>query len=401
MPPNVVVARDVRRFRVWFLQLDLTWAQAIGRRLARHHLLEPAAPSRLVEVASDICGAHAQIAASSELMLGLRLRDVTRRDIRSALWERRTLVKTVGLRGTLHLLPAGEVPLWMAANRLRFEAEQRRLERAGIPSAELQTVIRAIDEIVGPRPISRPELERELEGRVGGWAITANQGWMGTYKNWPMALGWAAALGLVCYGPGEGGRSTFVRLADWSGWRDVDPFEGGAFALRRFLHAYGPSTEREFSRWFAIAPAITHRLFEASRDELAEVEVEGSRRWMLRSDLAADIEPAPDAVHLLPHFDAFVVGSHPRNQLIDHTTPVGAMSPGTAAPFAVLLHGGRVGGVWERRPKAMRLLIRVHAYRKLNHRQRSLINEQAARVAQILERECDLTFGEVEPRPHA
>ena len=158
------------------------------------------------------------------------------------------------------------------------------------------------------------------------------------------ALGWAAALGLVCYGPGEGGRSTFVRLADWSGWRDVDPFEGGAFALQRFLHAYGPSTEPEFSRWFAIAPPITHRLFEASRDELAEVEVEGSERWMLRSDLAADIGAAPDAVHLLPHFDAFVVGSHPRSQLIDHTTPVGAMSPGTAAPFAVLLHGGRVAG---------------------------------------------------------
>ena len=32
-----------------------------------------------------------------------------------ALWEDRTLVKTWAMRGTLHLLPAGELPLWHAA----------------------------------------------------------------------------------------------------------------------------------------------------------------------------------------------------------------------------------------------------------------------------------------------
>ena len=42
-------------------------------------------------------------------MLGVRVRDITRRDVREALWEKRTLVKTVGLRGTLHLFPAAEV----------------------------------------------------------------------------------------------------------------------------------------------------------------------------------------------------------------------------------------------------------------------------------------------------
>lgn len=243
--------------------MELTWPQAIGRRLARHHLLAPRPAADLVQVTSEICGAHAQVGASAELMLGLRLRDVTRRDVRAAAWERRSLVKTVGLRGTLHLLPADEVPLWMAANRLRFPAEERRLASMGIDPDSLHAVIEAISQIVGPAPISRPELERQLEARVGGWSVTTNQGWMGSYKNWPMALGWAAALGRVSYGPGDGGRSTFVRLANWSGWREVDPLEGGRFALRRFLNAYGPSTAAEFSRWFALAPAVTRQVFEA------------------------------------------------------------------------------------------------------------------------------------------
>jgi hypothetical protein len=332
--------------------MALTWPQAIGRRLARHHLLSPAAPGDLAKVTSEVCGAHAQIGASAELMLGMRVRDITRRDVRAAAWESRSLVKTVGLRGTLHLLAADEVPFWMAANRLRFPAEERRLASVGIDHASLQAVVEAISEIVGPKPIGRPELERELEARVGGWSVTTNQGWMGSYKNWPMALGWAAALGRVCYGPGDGGRSTFVRLADWSGWREVDPLEGGRFAIRRFLNAYGPSTAAEFARWFALAPAVTRQLFEGLRDELAEIEVEGEKRWILAADLNAPAAAAPDAVHLLPHYDVFVVGSHPRSQLMDSGSAVAEVSPGTAAPLSVLLVGGRVAGSGSASPQA-------------------------------------------------
>ena len=382
--------------------MRLTWSEVIGRRLAHHHLLDPAPADQLVQVASDICGAHAQVGASAELMLGLRVREITREDVRDALWRRRTLVKTVGLRGTLHLLPAHEVPMWMAANRLRLPAEERRIaKQLGVEPAELRAVVEAIGDVVGLEPIARPAFERELEARVGGWSISRNQGWMGSYRNWPMAMGLAAARGLVCYRPGEGGRSTFVRLADWSGWRDVDPDEGGSFALRRFLHAYGPSTPAEFSRWFALEPAIARRRFGALGDELAEVDIESERRWMLRAELDSTAEPAPAAVHLLPHFDVYVVGFHPRGQLMDAGSPVAASSPGTAAPFSVLLAGGRVAGVWARRAKGKRLLIRVDAHRPLNARQRSAVKAQGHRVAQIFGREGEVEFGNVELRPHA
>jgi winged helix DNA-binding protein len=340
------------------------------------------------------------VGASAELMLGLRVRDITRADIRAALAERRTLVKTVGLRGTLHLLPAAEIPEWMAAMRLRFPAEERRLARAGIGTEELRSVTEAISEIVGPEPMTRPDFERRLAARAGGWALTTNEGWLGSYKNWPMALGWPAALGRVCYGPAEGGRITLVRLSGWCEWREVDAMEGGAFAVRRFLRAYGPSTQAEFSRWFALDPAITRRLFAQLADELAEVDVEGSRRWALRSDLRQPAEAAPDAVNLLPHFDVFTVGSHPRDQLMDARSDVARVSPGTAAPLAVLLIGGRVSGVWERRPQGKRLVVRVDANRSLNRGQRASVEAQAQRVAAILERECELEFGPVEIRPH-
>jgi hypothetical protein len=288
----------------------------------------------------------------------------------------------------------------MAANRLRFGAEERRRSKAGIDMERFFAVVEAISAAVGPEPITVPELELELEARVGAWAVAKNQGWVGSYRNWPMALGWAAALGRVCYGPGAGGRTTFVRLADWSGWREEDPIEAGLFVLRRFLRAYGPSTTAEFARWFALEPAVTKRLFGELEPELAEADVEGSRRWLLKADLDGDAEPAPDAVHLLPHFDVFTVGSHPRSQLMPPGSPVAQAAPGTAAPLPVLLVGGRVAGVWERRPKGKRLQVRVDAHRPLTRRQRSSISEQAERAAQVLELQCELEFGAVPLRFH-
>lgn len=360
----------------------------------------PVARPRMVQAAADVCCIHAQVAASAEIMLGLRVAGVTRDDIRDALWNRRTLVKTVGLRGTLHLVPADEVPVWMAANRLRFDAERRRISRFGIDVADLDRLVDAISQVVGPEPITRVELERALEDRVGAVATTQRQAWAGNYPSWPFALGHAAAMGRVCYGPGEGGSSTFVRLADWSGWRDEDPLEAGAVVLRRFLHAYGPSTEAEFARWFALETPVVKRVFAQLDGELMEVDVEGSRRWMLASDAKAAAIAHPDAVHLLPQFDVYVVGSLPREQLIPANSPVAAMKLGSAAPFAVLLVGGRVAGVWERKPRGKKLAVRVDAHVRLSRAQKEEVERQAERVAQILRLQCELEFGEVMLKRH-
>src|SRR5215210_7526393 len=95
----------------------LTWPQVIGRRLGRNHLLEPAPADRLVDVVRDACGIQAQVPAAAELGISVRVEGVTRQDVRDALWEKRTLVRTRGPRETMHILPADELPLGLAAMR--------------------------------------------------------------------------------------------------------------------------------------------------------------------------------------------------------------------------------------------------------------------------------------------
>ncbi|TMC36085.1 MAG: winged helix DNA-binding domain-containing protein, partial [Chloroflexi bacterium] len=75
----------------------LTWRGIIARRLARHHLSKPAPRAKLVDVVAEVCGIHAQVMPSAELSLGLRIADFRKRDLDSALWETRVLVKAYGI----------------------------------------------------------------------------------------------------------------------------------------------------------------------------------------------------------------------------------------------------------------------------------------------------------------
>src|SRR6266851_4690082 len=93
----------------------LTWSGVTARRMARHALTEPAAGLGPAGIAGVLCGAHAQVLSAAELSIGRRIAGATRTDVQRALWEERTLVKTFGPRGTIHLLPAGDLPMWAGA----------------------------------------------------------------------------------------------------------------------------------------------------------------------------------------------------------------------------------------------------------------------------------------------
>src|SRR5581483_6796643 len=96
-----------------------TWEKIRARVLARNYLVRPAAKAQLAQVVGDVCGIQAQMMIAAELDLSARVKGLTQEDLRRALWEERVLVKTFGPRGTLHFLPADELPLWMAAMRAR------------------------------------------------------------------------------------------------------------------------------------------------------------------------------------------------------------------------------------------------------------------------------------------
>jgi hypothetical protein len=83
--------------------------------MARHALTEPATGLGPAEVAGLLCRAHAQVLSAADLSIGRRIAGATRTDVRRALWQERSLVKTLGPRGTIHLLPTANLPMWTGA----------------------------------------------------------------------------------------------------------------------------------------------------------------------------------------------------------------------------------------------------------------------------------------------
>src|SRR3954466_4440066 len=84
----------------------LDWPQALAWRTARHFLDKRVPHDRFLEVASTLCGLHAQLTSSAELTLWARVEGLQPDTVSNALWQDRCLVKTWAMRGTLHFLPA-------------------------------------------------------------------------------------------------------------------------------------------------------------------------------------------------------------------------------------------------------------------------------------------------------
>ena len=381
--------------------LSLTWNEVWARRLARHALLEPAPLAHMAEVVGAVCGIHAQVMPAAELSLGIRLAGGTRQDVRAALWDKRSLVKTYGLRGTVHLFPATELSLWMAALRAGEAEGAKHLARMGIEPAQVDVLVAAIGEALDGQRLTLKQLGPEVVRRVGAWADEKTAGWSGTYPRWRMALGTAAQRGQLCFGPNEGQEVTFVRPEQWiEAGPEWDTEAALAEVLRRYLHAYGPATHRDFAQWLNLPAGRMRAVPAAIQDELEEVDVEGHRAFLLAADAAAPWAPVQDSVRLLPHFDCYMIGCHPRPQLFPPPWSERTLSGGQAGPIPVLLVDGVVAGVWERPVQRRRIAVRVESFVPLDSRQQALLEAEAAHIGAILEAEATLALGSVEVRPH-
>jgi len=113
-------------------------------------------------------------------------------------------------------------------------------------------------------------------------------------------------------------------------------------------------------------------------------------------------EKAPTGALLLPYFDSFVVGNHPRTRLYPAGAADRALTPtGQAGNFPVLLLDGAVAGVWHQRRQGRRIAITVEPLAPVPRRHRLALDEEVERLGAILDGNPTLTIGPVAVGPHA
>ena len=333
----------------------MNWDEVRASRVARSHLADRAPAERLVEVVRDVCGIHAQVMGSAELQLAARVEGITQADVREALWERRTLAKTWTTRGTLHIHPADELSLWTSALR-------------AVEDEEDAAVTAAIGEALRGRQLTREELADAVVERVGPEPrerLASGWGWF---------LGDAAAAGLLCFGPPEGAKVTFVHVEDWLGpQRRWSPEAALAEVARRYATAYAPAGLQQLRKWLAAKVDL----------DVPEAALESA---------------GGSSVRLLPEYDPFVMGFREREHLVppEVVEQVKAHGKGRyegAAGTPFLMVDGLAAGIWRRRKTAKRIELTVTPARRLSRAERASVAEEAERIGAFLGLEPRLAVG--------
>ena len=346
-------------------------------------------------------GAHAQVPSAAEVSVGVRTERLTRADVRAALGENGSLVRTHGPRGTVHLLPTAELPVWSAALTALPSGRSPLSPDVRLTDAQAEQVVAAIGEALEGVCLTVEELGEEVVARTGPWAgDLVMPAFQGLWPRWRQVLHRAGQSGVLCFGPNRGRKVTYTRPPHFD---PLPPQQALRILVHRYLTAYGPATPRHFAKWLAAPAGWAARLFGelAAQDAVEEVLFEGERAWVAAGDADFPEEPVRGGVRLLPYFDAYAIAVQPRETLFPGAAWERALAGGQAGNFPVLLVDGVVAGVWHQRRRGRRTTITVEALERLTARQEQELRARAERVGEVLEATADLVLGKVTTGPHA
>jgi hypothetical protein len=365
--------------------LSLTWPRVLAWRARRSHLTTPSTIG-VVDVARRLGGVQAQLMSSAELALSIRTRGGRPGDVSDALWKDRTLVKTWTARGTLHLLPPEDLPLWFAAMQARgaYWAKPAWERYHGVTAAEIDLVLDSVPRALDGRVLTRAELARRL-GRVMKRPDLADR----VMGSWGAVIKPAAYHGKLCFGPNRGRNVTFVSPRDWVGpWEDVDADEALGDLALRYVDTYGPSTRDAYIRWLGVESKVGRRGWDRARSTLVPVDVEGTEAWLTPAG-ASDIRRrrTGTSVRLLPAFDPYVVGvlGH-LERLVPDPSLRSRVSRAAGWISPTITVDGRVVGVWRHKRSRRGVEVTVDPFVALSSSDERALKAQVEAISGLLER---------------
>lgn len=315
----------------------------------------------MVGLAERMVGLHSTDPATVFLAAAARLRKPTVDAVEGALYDDRTLVRTLCMRRTLFVVPVALVPIVQAAVTDALVPPERKrtvrmIEEAGIArdgarwlrkaEDEALAAIEAAGEITGA-DLSKavPRLREQIpygEGRT--WA-----GKMGMTTRVLFLL--ACEQRVVRGRPRGAWTSTRYRWAPMRSWlpegfRAWKPDEARAELARRWLAAFGPGTVADL-KWWTGWPLGQTRQAVAALDTV-DVELEDGRTGLV---LAGEDEPVRSPapwVALLPSLDPTTMGWAEREWYLGPHRAALFDRAGNAGP--TVWWNGRIVGGWTQRP---------------------------------------------------
>lgn len=327
-------------------------------RLARRHHLSPTSPGAdVASVAEHLVGLHATDPATVFLSARARVPGLEVGDVEAALYDERTLVRHLGMRRTLFVLPTTLVPVVQAACTDTIAAGERKrlardVEQGGL--APDGTVW--LDEVEWATMAALREMG-EATGAALSRAVPALQAKL-TYaegKSWGGEVGVAtrvftvlAAEGRIVRGRPRGswtsGQHQWAPMVA-EGQVVVDPVEARAELVHQWLAAFGPATVADVQWWTGLGVRLVRATLAAAG--AVEVDIDGVAGVALADDLEVEAVSPPWAA-LLPALDPTTMGWKGRDWYLGEHGPALFDRNGNAGP--TVWWDGRIVGGWAQRP---------------------------------------------------
>jgi hypothetical protein len=330
-----------------------------ARLVLRHHLAPEARTDDVVGIAGDLLGLHATDAATVYLAAVARMTTPDTDTIDDALYTQRTLVRMLGMRRTMFVVPTTLAPIVHAACTGDIVAKERKrtikfLEDAAFADDPATWLTRVEEATVAALRERGEALATELSDDVpelrGQIPVGMGTKWEGTIGVSSRVLFLLSADGRIVRGRPRGSWvSTQYRWAPVAGWLGEEPPTPASDAARvtlarRWLRTFGPATAADLKWWTGWTMTQVKRALA----EIAPVEVDlGGAAGLLLADDVAPV-PAPDPwAALLPALDPTAMGWTEREWYLGpHRGPLFDRS-GNVGP--TLWWDGRIVGGWAQR----------------------------------------------------
>ena len=334
----------------------LTQRELNRTTLARQLLLrrERLSPARAIE---RLAGLQAQLPSSPYVALWARLDGFERSALERALM-RRGVVKALLMRATMHLVSARDYPLLDAAVR-----EARTVIRARGTEPPPDELVEQAVALARDRPRTRTEIMQAL-----GLDSRTQDSHEIRLLFWVMALGRLEQTPESAFYAFRG--SPTYELRD----HEHPPrAEAMAFAIRRYLGAFGPAARADVSQWSGVPIRDLQPGFEALRlrsfrDELGRELLDLPRAPLLPPD-------APAPPRLLPRWDELLLAHKDRTRVLPDEYRKAAIQRNGDVQQTFLVDG-LVAGLWAQDGDR----IRLEPFAPLPRTARRELEEEAARL---------------------
>lgn len=270
---------------------------------------------------------QAQDVSAYPLALRARIPGLTAADVAMALADK-SVVRTWGPRGTIHLIAADDVAWLVPLVRSSPTASLRRLKQLGAPISHEDAVAAADSALAGAGPLTKVELGERLRRTTGNEAIDGQ-----AIVHLAML---AAREGLAVLGPERAGKPTYVHAADWLGApipMAQDRDDALAELAVRYLRARPYAGPEDLAAWSGLP--------------IGEV-----RKHVPPAPNIPVAQPDSIPVRMLPAFDEYLLGWRDRSWAVPAELAT-TVHPGGGVLRAVLLVDGRATGVWRRSGRAI------------------------------------------------